>query len=68
MLRGKTMTIVPKIARLIMRFTFTLFLISLVTVLLLRFIPPVASAFMVAKYCNGSFCFKQQDVNQVPLG
>jgi len=49
------MTVFPKIARLIMRFTFTVFLISLVTVLLLRFIPPVASAFMVAEYCKGLF-------------
>jgi len=38
-----------------MRFTFTLFLISLAAVLLLRFIPPVASAFMVGKYCTGVF-------------
>ncbi|MFZ2634453.1 MAG: monofunctional biosynthetic peptidoglycan transglycosylase [Desulfosalsimonadaceae bacterium] len=44
-----------KIARLAMRFTFTLFLISLVMVLFLRFIPPVASAFMVGKYCENLF-------------
>jgi monofunctional biosynthetic peptidoglycan transglycosylase len=38
-----------------MRFTFTVFLISLVAVLLLRFIPPITSAFMVANYCKGLF-------------
>jgi len=38
-----------------MGFTVILFLISLVMVLFLRFIPPVASAFMVGKYCEGLF-------------
>ena len=38
-----------------MGLTVILFLISLAMVLCLRFIPPVASAFMVAEYCEGLF-------------
>ncbi|RJP85277.1 MAG: monofunctional biosynthetic peptidoglycan transglycosylase [Desulfobacteraceae bacterium] len=44
-----------KLSRLIIRFAFTLFLISVSSVFLLRFIPPVTSAFMVGKYCGGLF-------------
>ena len=37
-----------------------LFLISLVAVLILRFVPPVSSAFMVERYCNGLFVSRGQ--------
>lgn len=38
-----------------MGFTVILFLISLAMVFFLRFVPPVASAFMAAKYCESLF-------------
>jgi monofunctional biosynthetic peptidoglycan transglycosylase len=44
-----------KLARRALGLTVILFLLSLAIVFFLRFVPPVASAFMVAEYCEGLF-------------
>ena len=49
----KTKKIDHPIARLLKRLLFGLFLSTLLAVLVLRFVPPVTSAFMVERYCRG---------------
>jgi monofunctional biosynthetic peptidoglycan transglycosylase len=51
----KANSILKKLAGLAVRLAFGSFLISLVAMLLLRFIPPVFSAFMVERYFKGIF-------------
>ncbi len=50
---GKAKNILDRLAGLAVRLTFGLFLTSLIAVLLFRFVPPVASAFMIERYCRG---------------
>lgn len=52
---GKAKGIIKRVVEHAVRLTSGLFLISLVAVLLLRFVPPVYSAFMVERYCKGLF-------------
>ncbi len=55
MARGKVRNIIYRLSRPVLRLLFGLFLISLVVVLLLRVVPPVSSAFMLARYSEGLF-------------
>jgi len=51
---------INRIAEKAVWLTAGLFLISLVAVLILRFVPPVYSAFMVERYCSGLFASRGQ--------
>ncbi|MBI5590826.1 MAG: monofunctional biosynthetic peptidoglycan transglycosylase [Deltaproteobacteria bacterium] len=57
---SKAKGIINRVAKQAVWLTFGLFLISLVAVLLLRFVPPVYSAFMVERYCKGLFVSRGQ--------
>jgi monofunctional glycosyltransferase len=57
---GKAKRIIKRVAGQAVWLTVGLFPISLVAVLLLRFVPPVSSAFMVERYCNGLFVSRGQ--------
>jgi len=50
---AKTPKFYSRITRLLTRLVFWLFLSTLLAVLILRFVPPVTSAFMVERYCRG---------------
>ena len=60
MVGGKSKRIINRVAGQAVWLTFGLFLISLVAVILLRFVPPVYSAFMVERYCKGLFVSRGQ--------
>jgi monofunctional biosynthetic peptidoglycan transglycosylase len=53
MVGNKANSIFDRLAGLALRLTFGLFLTSVIAVLLLRFVPPVASAVMIERYCKG---------------
>ena len=60
MVGDKAKSIINRVAEQAVWLTFGLFLISLVAVLLLRFVPHVYSAFMVERYCKGLFVSRSQ--------
>ncbi len=53
--RCRSDRIINRVAGQAVWLIFGFFLISLAAVVLLRFVPPVYSAFMAARYCNGLF-------------
>lgn len=53
--RGKAKSIPFRVTEKALWLAFCLFSISLIAVLVLRFVPPVFSAFMVERYCKGLF-------------
>jgi monofunctional glycosyltransferase len=60
MVGSKAKRIIKRVAKQAVWLTFGLFLISLVAVLFLRFVPPLYSAFMLERYCNGLFVSRGQ--------
>ena len=60
MVGGKANGLINRVVKQAVRLTFGLFLICLAAVLLLRFVPPVYSAFMVERYCKGLFVSRGQ--------
>ncbi|MBU4317903.1 MAG: monofunctional biosynthetic peptidoglycan transglycosylase [Proteobacteria bacterium] len=57
---GKRKRILKRISWFAARITLGFLLVSMVSVLLLKFIPPVTSAFMVAKICKGGLSHGKQ--------